>query len=187
MALQALKFSVQERMFPLARRVPLSPNALTALGLAAMGAAGILLARRRLGEAGALVLASGFLDLLDGAVARAQHRETRFGALLDRVADRVSDVAALAGTAAGGYAGSALVLFAAGAVLIASYVSACLEAMTGSRIGEALSLRGVRVTILALACFSGRVREGVALIALLGVWAVAARLREAHRLLARGD
>jgi len=187
MALQALKISVQDRMFPLARRVPLPPNAITVLGLAAMTAAGIFLARRRLGEAGALVLVSGFLDLLDGAVARAQHRETRFGALLDRVADRVSDLAALAGAAAGGYAGSALVLFAAGAVLIASYVSACLEAMTRSCIGEVLSLRGVRVTILALAGFSGRVREGVVLIALLGAWAVAARLREAHRLLARGD
>lgn len=185
MALHGLKLAVQNRLAPLARRVPLPPNAVTGLGLAAMAGAGVLVAGRRLPEAGGLVLLSGLLDLLDGAVARAQGRETPFGALLDRVADRASDLAMLAGAAAGGYAGPFLVLFAAGAVLIASYVSACIEAAGRSRVGEALSLRGVRVGVFALGCFSGRVREGVVLIAALGAWAVAARLREAYRLLGR--
>lgn len=184
MPLYGLKHFAQELLAPLAARVPLSPNALTGLGFAAMAGAGLLLAGGLPAAAGVSILASGFLDLLDGAVARAQGRETRFGALLDRVADRGSDLAVLAGAAAGGYAGVPLAFFAAAAVVLASYVSACLEAMTGSRVGEALSLRGVRVGVLALACFVDRMGAGVFLIALLGVWGVASRLWRARRLLA---
>jgi CDP-diacylglycerol--glycerol-3-phosphate 3-phosphatidyltransferase len=41
---------------------------------------------------GLLLLPAGLLDILDGAVARLRGEESRFGALLDSVLDRVSDV-----------------------------------------------------------------------------------------------
>ncbi len=45
----------------------------------------------------AFLLASGAMDVLDGAVARATGRVTRFGGFLDSTIDRVSDAAAVAG------------------------------------------------------------------------------------------
>lgn len=42
-----------------------------------------------------LLLLGGYLDTLDGAVARKTHRETRFGGYFDAVSDRVFDSAVL--------------------------------------------------------------------------------------------
>jgi CDP-diacylglycerol--glycerol-3-phosphate 3-phosphatidyltransferase len=74
---------------PLAR-VGVSPATLTAAGV--LAAAGVVLAARPLpGLAAALVLLSAVLDSLDGAVAVLTRRVTRFGFVLDSVADRVAD------------------------------------------------------------------------------------------------
>lgn len=79
-------------------RVGVSPNALTAVGLllalavlpvVALGGRWPLLAP-------VLVVASAMLDSLDGAVAVMAGRTSRWGALLDALADRVSDSAYLA-------------------------------------------------------------------------------------------
>lgn len=74
----------------------LSPSGVTALGLAVALivpalAAGYGSGRWLLLAAALAVLVSGFLDSLDGAVAVLTGRETRFGSVLDSVADRVAD------------------------------------------------------------------------------------------------
>jgi CDP-diacylglycerol--glycerol-3-phosphate 3-phosphatidyltransferase len=46
-----------------------------------------------------LLLLSGVFDLLDGVVARAAHRTSRFGALLDSTVDRLADALPLLGLA----------------------------------------------------------------------------------------
>ena len=79
------------------RRLKLSPNVLTLAGLVVAGAAAYLAASGLLIAAGLVLLASGAFDLLDGALARATGRATRFGALLDSVVDRVSEVVVLLG------------------------------------------------------------------------------------------
>lgn len=74
-------------------RTPLTPNAVTfisfvlILGVAAVIAAGYHL----LG--GALVLAVSAMDMLDGALARATGRVTKFGGFLDSTLDRFSEAA----------------------------------------------------------------------------------------------
>ena len=78
-------------------RLKLSPNILTLAGLVVAGAAAYLAASGLLIAAGLVLLASGAFDLLDGALARATGRVTRFGALLDSVVDRVSEVVVLLG------------------------------------------------------------------------------------------
>ena len=75
-------------------RIGVPPDAVTLLGLAVSGAVVWLCA---LGDrwvllAAFVVGASGVLDSLDGAVAVLTGRATRWGALLDSVVDRVSDV-----------------------------------------------------------------------------------------------
>jgi CDP-diacylglycerol--glycerol-3-phosphate 3-phosphatidyltransferase len=75
----------------------LRPNQLSCLGLVCSAAAAVAFAadQRR---AGAVCLAlAGTLDILDGAVARISGQVSPFGAFLDSVLDRYSDLLALAG------------------------------------------------------------------------------------------
>jgi CDP-diacylglycerol--glycerol-3-phosphate 3-phosphatidyltransferase len=88
---------LQEPAAALLTRLGVSPNAITLSGLLVAGAGAYLLSAGQLALGGAVLLASGVFDLLDGAVARATGRVTRFGALLDSVVDRVSEAAILLG------------------------------------------------------------------------------------------
>lgn len=75
-----------------------SPDAITVVGTAATVAASLTLFARGYWFAGALVVgALACLDLLDGAVARAGGRTTKFGAVLDSTCDRVADAAVFGG------------------------------------------------------------------------------------------
>ncbi len=82
---------------PLARRrVP--PDAVTGLGLAVACTAPLVASWEPLGAALAagIVALSALVDSLDGAVAIMTGRTTRWGAVLDAVADRISDAAFVA-------------------------------------------------------------------------------------------
>src|SRR5207302_1170477 len=68
-------------------RLGISPNQATLAGLAAAWISGVLIVMDRPMLAGATILASGFLDALDGEIARASGRETALGAFLDSIAD----------------------------------------------------------------------------------------------------
>lgn len=176
MPLLQLKLAVDAALAPWARHVPLSPNAITVLGVVAMAGAAAAVLQSHWLTAAALVLASGLLDLLDGAVAKAQGRASRFGALLDRVADRVSDFLILAALILGSPLPAWLGLLAVALVFLGSYVSACLEAMTGPGIGEALSLRAVRIAVVAVGCAVAEPMAAVVTLALMGAWSVLQRL-----------
>jgi CDP-diacylglycerol--glycerol-3-phosphate 3-phosphatidyltransferase len=79
---------------PVARlldRVGISPNAITVSGLLLSICAGIVLALGYWKAGAALIAASGFMDGLDGLLARYAQKITRFGAFLDSVLDRWSD------------------------------------------------------------------------------------------------
>lgn len=67
----------------------LAPAAVTALALVVAG--GVVVAARTPLAAAALVVVSGLLDNLDGAVAVLRDRVTRTGFVLDSAADRISD------------------------------------------------------------------------------------------------
>jgi CDP-diacylglycerol--glycerol-3-phosphate 3-phosphatidyltransferase len=75
----------------------LRPNQLTLLGLAASALAAGAFASGALRWAGLLLAVAGALDILDGALARVSARESPFGAFLDSVLDRYSDLLVLAG------------------------------------------------------------------------------------------
>lgn len=79
----------------LARISAITPNTITGIGfLVTLGAAG-LIATRHLFAAGWVVLLAGFLDILDGALARHTGQVTRSGAILDSTLDRLSEAALL--------------------------------------------------------------------------------------------
>ena len=65
---------------------------LTVLGLLTNVVVGVLLLQGQRLLPGLLLIPAGLLDILDGAVARLRGEASRFGAFLDSVLDRVSDV-----------------------------------------------------------------------------------------------
>jgi CDP-diacylglycerol--glycerol-3-phosphate 3-phosphatidyltransferase len=89
--------AVADRLARPLARAGVHPHALTAASvwLVAVAALPAMAGGRWTLAAGALVAVSGLVDGLDGAVAALTDRATRAGYVLDSVADRVSDVAAL--------------------------------------------------------------------------------------------
>jgi CDP-diacylglycerol--glycerol-3-phosphate 3-phosphatidyltransferase len=75
----------------------ITPNALTFINLALNIIAAYVIATGHFLLGGVLVLVAGLFDLLDGALARFTKQTTRFGAILDSVADRISEAAILCG------------------------------------------------------------------------------------------
>ena len=74
-----------------------NPNLLTFIGLGVNIFATVLFAKGMFFWAGLVVLFAGVFDMLDGAVARVTRTVTRFGAFLDSVIDRYSDMLMLFG------------------------------------------------------------------------------------------
>ena len=68
------------------------PNVLTFLGLVINAWAAFLFAEGRFRAAAAVVIGAGLFDMVDGRVARATDRVTRFGGFFDSVLDRYSDL-----------------------------------------------------------------------------------------------
>ncbi|GBD19233.1 CDP-diacylglycerol--inositol 3-phosphatidyltransferase [bacterium HR27] len=78
-------------------RTGLTPNQLTVLGLVLNAVVAVALALGQLQLGGVLLLVAGVFDMLDGAVARATGKVTRFGGVLDSVLDRYSEALVLGG------------------------------------------------------------------------------------------
>ena len=72
-------------------RTPLSPNAITVLGVGLQGVVTWQIVTGHILVAGLLGIVSGFADAFDGAVAKAKGMTSKFGALLDSTTDRLAD------------------------------------------------------------------------------------------------
>ena len=86
-----------ERLIGLIVRRGVDPFLLSSIGLLINLGAALAFALGRLPVGGALVLAGGAFDLLDGPVARAAGKASDFGAFYDSCVDRCSDGAPLMG------------------------------------------------------------------------------------------
>ncbi|MCS7001717.1 MAG: CDP-alcohol phosphatidyltransferase family protein [Dehalococcoidia bacterium] len=115
-------------------KTPLTPNALTMIGLAlSVGVAVFIpLVDARVG--GVLLLVAAAFDLLDGAVARLTGTTSAFGAFLDSTIDRVSEAVVLVGVGAlltlhGDQVGQMVAFAALTGSLLVSYVRARAEGL----------------------------------------------------------
>ena len=79
------------------RRLHLRPNHLTVLGLGVSLLAATAFCTGRTRGAGVLLILAGLCDFFDGALARASGQVSAFGAFLDSVIDRYSDLVVLLG------------------------------------------------------------------------------------------
>jgi len=85
------------RVVGVLRKTRVTPNILTLIGLAVSGVSGAMIGLDYLLLGGALILVSGVFDLLDGPLARATGKTTKFGAVLDSTCDRLAEAAVLLG------------------------------------------------------------------------------------------
>ena len=134
-------------------RIGVTPNMLTAAGVAGNVVAAVLAGSGEFFAAGVVVLAASSLDMLDGALARATGQATDFGAVFDAVMDRVSEAAVLFGLLVyfsdrGGRTEEFLIFVAVVASILVSYVRARAETV-GLEMKEGLFSRAPRVALLS--------------------------------------
>jgi len=155
----------------------LTPNALTVMGLLASLAAAwcyynwwsnpmFLLA------AATLVLLSGFIDALDGVLARKTGKVSAFGGFLDSVADRYSDAVVLAAITISGLCHPIWGMAAVIGSMMVSYARARAEAAGVSMAAVGLAERAERMILLVAVTYASYFRlellgYGVILLALI--------------------
>ncbi|PSP54504.1 CDP-alcohol phosphatidyltransferase family protein [Halobacteriales archaeon QS_1_67_19] len=170
-----------EPFVALSNRLGLTPDAVSVLAFVLAGGAGTTF---YLGGtdptwylAGTvLVFLNGWLDLLDGALARELGTESRAGDLLDHMLDRYADIVIIAGLAAG-VGRYALGFAAMTGVLLTSYLGTQAQAVGLDRVYGGLLGRADRLALVGvtgvLAAFVPATPAGLSVVGwLLAVFAV---------------
>jgi phosphatidylglycerophosphate synthase len=124
----------QKAMAPLGNslsKTGISPNALTFIATLISLVSGVAFCLRLIWLGVLLILVTGFFDMLDGAVARASGKATRFGAVLDHVLDRYAECFILVGIALGGFVDWYWSVFALFGMIMASFTRAKAESVGG--------------------------------------------------------
>ena len=161
-------------------KIGISPNALTLFGFAMTLAVAWVLSTGRFFLGGFLVLLSASLDFLDGALARATGRSTKFGAFLDSTLDRFSDAALFLGLLAyyasqGSYHQILLVGAAMMGSLVTSYARARAEGL-GLKDEVGLFTRTERIILLAIGLITNQMIVILWIIAVLSNFTALQRL-----------
>jgi archaetidylinositol phosphate synthase len=113
---------------PLARRCPLSPNAISLIALLLNLIAAGLLYRRYFLIAIVFITVGGLADAFDGIVARVQNKASRYGDFLDHFFDRVSDTVLAAGWLLGSAVRVELLALALAGIMLNGYIGTQIEA-----------------------------------------------------------
>ena len=185
---QALQHRFERVLAPLAallRRLGASADQVSVTGFVLNVASAALVVTGDLVAAGALYLFAGLLDLLDGVLARAGGKPTRFGAFLDSTLDRASEGVVFAAigyrfAAEGAAVDAGIVVLALLGSFLVSYVRARAEGL-GAKCRVGIATRAERVVLIALGLLGGMLPEAVRLVALLTAFTVAQRIACARR------
>ncbi len=164
-------------------RVP--PNALTITGVVVTIGAAWLASEGRFLAAGLVLGGAAIFDTLDGALARATGKTSRFGSILDSTGDRVSEGALLAGIGIWfGQSGNSTALMVTLVALISSFLVSYIRArgeVIGIECTVGLFTRTERVIVLALGLLTGFVFVSVSVVAVGASITVVERLLYLHR------
>ena len=152
--LESLRPLLTKILNPLARNLNINPNIVTVISpfiaiLAAYGFANHLLILGCIA-----ILLSGFLDVVDGAVARYHNRSSKFGAFLDSTMDRFADAIIYIGIVFGGYCDWFIGILAIHSAITVSYVRARAESQ-GVDCSVGIAERAVRMIILMIGALIG--------------------------------
>jgi archaetidylinositol phosphate synthase len=139
-----------------------------------------------------LLLASGFCDTLDGALARSYEQATAFGGFLDSLLDRYADAVVCSGIIIGGLCDVSWGLAALAGSLLVSYSRARAEAAGIKMESVGLAERAERMLILAVASVAAffwlpSLNWGIILLAVLSNFTVLQRGLHAYRWLKKKE
>ncbi|PPD59064.1 CDP-alcohol phosphatidyltransferase family protein [Dehalogenimonas etheniformans] len=163
----------------------ITPNTVTVVGFLITLVAGYIISTGSLLAGGLVFLFSSFFDMLDGAVARATGRITKFGGILDAALDRLSEAAIFISIIVY-YApeANAWPLLLTGLTLagsqVVSYIRARSEA-NGLEGKEGIFTRPERVVVLGIGLITGWLIPALAIICLLSFITIGQRLASAYR------
>ncbi len=140
----------------LARSVGLTPNRVSTIGVLCGLFSALLYSNSgfhqiSLVAASIFLLASGFFDALDGAIARIFGEATSFGGFLDSMLDRYTDAIVFCGIILGGLCYPLWGLAALTGSLLVSYARARAEAAGARMEAVGIAERAERIIILAAA------------------------------------
>jgi CDP-diacylglycerol--glycerol-3-phosphate 3-phosphatidyltransferase len=169
-----------------------TPNVITTVGALVVVGSAVAFGMSAIRLGGALLLASGILDILDGQVARHGGLSTTFGAFYDSSLDRVGEAALFAGIALhflrGGLPpsdvvrGVMLAIAALAASLMVSYTRARAEGL-GLDCKVGIAARAERIVVLgAPTLLFGPGRDGRLLLWIVAVLAVATTITVIQRI-----
>ncbi|MBI5839094.1 MAG: CDP-alcohol phosphatidyltransferase family protein [Chloroflexi bacterium] len=153
-------------------RTGLTPNAITLLGLAGTTLGAYFLARGEMMIGGITLLLTVPIDALDGTMARLRGESSDFGAFVDSVSDRYSELITFGGllyyfAVQGDQLGAMLTFTAAAGSVLVSYVKARAEGLNfTAKVG--LLTRVERYIVLIPSLVFDQPLIGMGLIALLG-------------------
>jgi CDP-diacylglycerol--glycerol-3-phosphate 3-phosphatidyltransferase len=134
--LLTIYYSLIERLIRPLARPSVSPNVVSLTSLAVSLVTGAFYAFGAFFEGGIVLLLSGFLDTIDGTIARLTGQSTRFGALLDSTLDRYADFFVFAGLLIyyqNHWMFYVIILAILGSFMV-SYVKARAESLGGTRV-----------------------------------------------------
>jgi len=166
-------------------RLGIKPMVITHLGLIGNLGAGILIGTGHLLWGGITAMLIWPLDALDGTIARLRNESSRYGAFVDAVTDRYSEIAIFGGLLVyffrtGSLIDVLLVFFAAVGSVMVSYLRAKAEACEYSaKIG--LLSRAERYIVLMPGLIFGFPRVSLWIIAVLGHFTVLQRFLHVRR------
>ena len=132
MTLEFLRPHMSRIMDPLisvSRKAGISPNTLTVLALLTAAVAGAFYWLGNVLAGTIFVAFNAIFDGLDGALARAEEKESTRGDFLDHVIDRYADILIITGIFAGGAAGWEVGVLALTGVLMSSYLGTQSQAV----------------------------------------------------------
>lgn len=152
------------------------PNAWTGMGAAFALFSGLSFYYGRPQLGGLLILFSGLMDVLDGAVARSTGKVSRKGGFLDSNLDRLAEVFVYAGIVGSDAMNPMLPLLALSFSLLVSYSRAKAEGLGVKAEGVGVGERAERLLTLAVAGIAGLLLYGVALVLALALVTFAQRL-----------
>lgn len=129
-----------------------------------------------------LIVLSGLMDMLDGAVARATSRVSRRGSFADSALDRLAEIAIFGGVIYGGYGIPAvIVLLALAFSLLVSYVRAKGESLNIGISGVGVGERAERLIVLIIFSLAGYVSLGVYIVLILAAFTFVQRYLHVFR------
>lgn len=190
-ALRPLVSPLVERPMAALAKAGVSPNLVTTLGFLVTVGAGVAYFLGEIQIGGLLVLLGGLLDVVDGAIARAGGKQSKFGSFYDSTLDRASEVVVLLGVLSL-YNGSNprlgepwmiyVVAAAMAGSLLVSYTRARAEGL-GIDCKVGLMQRAERIILLGgSTLFFGSWRDGLVLTWVIVAMAVLTNLTALYRI-----